>query len=263
MNFALMISCKVEDKLALIERDESWTQAKEAQAYEDCLKEVLEEDGRAWADGNIRIGDYILLGMCLQEIVVRFGVAVIANKPLQLILIPVCLLIVYLTLLLRWSNLPRLALCNTPPGSCRLCTTISKTELLSSPTLFTLPSVILLPMAMLLLSLGIMLFFDGPLFNKFPTKTRTGMRSFGPNRTYPRISICPCDYKSMGTLSDLLLTPEKDSKRVFPLLCMMNWHVGKSMPTAAMSFCFIRCDSGLSAAPSLLCSANSCSPTSA
>ncbi|CUS13826.1 unnamed protein product [Tuber aestivum] len=61
MNFALMISCKVEDKLALIERDESWTQAKEARAYEDCLKEVLEEDGRAWADGNIRIGDYILL----------------------------------------------------------------------------------------------------------------------------------------------------------------------------------------------------------
>ncbi|CAZ80516.1 unnamed protein product [Tuber melanosporum] len=61
MNFALMISCKVEDKLALIERNESWTQAKEAQAYENCLKEVLDEDGRAWADGNIRVGDYILL----------------------------------------------------------------------------------------------------------------------------------------------------------------------------------------------------------
>jgi hypothetical protein len=61
MNFALMISCKVEDKLAEIEHDDSWTQAKEAQAYEQCLKDVLEADGRAWADGNIRVGDYILL----------------------------------------------------------------------------------------------------------------------------------------------------------------------------------------------------------
>lgn len=80
MNFALMISCKVEDKLALIERDESWTQAKEAQAYEDCLKEVLEEDGRAWADGNIRVGDYILLGKWSQVIGLRCGV--VANGPL-------------------------------------------------------------------------------------------------------------------------------------------------------------------------------------
>ncbi|TVY71345.1 hypothetical protein LSUE1_G008384, partial [Lachnellula suecica] len=38
-----------------------WTQADEAQAYERCLKEALEENGRAWADGNIRVGDYILL----------------------------------------------------------------------------------------------------------------------------------------------------------------------------------------------------------
>jgi hypothetical protein len=62
MNFALMISCKVEDKLAEIVRGEGWTQPKEAEAYEQCLKQVLEEDGRAWADGNIRVGDYILLG---------------------------------------------------------------------------------------------------------------------------------------------------------------------------------------------------------
>ena len=51
----------VEEKLALIQRPSDWTQADEAQAYERCLKEALEEDGRAWADGNIRIGDYILL----------------------------------------------------------------------------------------------------------------------------------------------------------------------------------------------------------
>jgi hypothetical protein len=62
MNFALMISCRVEGKLLQIERDENWTQTKEALAYEQCLKDVLEEHGRAWADGNVRVGDYILLG---------------------------------------------------------------------------------------------------------------------------------------------------------------------------------------------------------
>ncbi|KAI0173685.1 glycosyl transferase family group 2-domain-containing protein [Hypoxylon sp. FL1284] len=61
MNFALMISCKVEEKLALYERGPQWSQADEALAYEKSLKEVIEEDGRAWADGNIRVGDYILL----------------------------------------------------------------------------------------------------------------------------------------------------------------------------------------------------------
>lgn len=63
MNFGLMISCKVEEKLAEINRVDNWTQAMEAQAYETALKEVVEADGRAWADGNIRIGDYILLSM--------------------------------------------------------------------------------------------------------------------------------------------------------------------------------------------------------
>jgi hypothetical protein len=61
MNFALMISCNVEDKLAAIQRTPDWSQNDEAQAYEQALKEVLEENGRAWADGNIRVGDYILL----------------------------------------------------------------------------------------------------------------------------------------------------------------------------------------------------------
>ncbi|KAI1875914.1 uncharacterized protein JN550_001410 [Neoarthrinium moseri] len=61
MNFALMISCKVEDKLAQCHRGPEWTQNDEALAYEKALKEVLEEDGRAWADGNVRVGDYILI----------------------------------------------------------------------------------------------------------------------------------------------------------------------------------------------------------
>jgi hypothetical protein len=61
MNFGLMLSCNVEEKLLQHPRTEGWTQVDEAQAYESCLKVVLEENGRAWADGNIRIGDYIVL----------------------------------------------------------------------------------------------------------------------------------------------------------------------------------------------------------
>jgi len=61
MNFALMISCKVEEKLMAYHRGGEWTQHDEAMAYERALKEVLEENGRAWADGNIRVGDYILI----------------------------------------------------------------------------------------------------------------------------------------------------------------------------------------------------------
>ncbi|PBP28266.1 hypothetical protein BUE80_DR000804 [Diplocarpon rosae] len=61
MNFGLHLSCMVEEKLGLIPRPVDWSQADEAQAYDRCLREALEDNGRAWADGNIRVGDYILL----------------------------------------------------------------------------------------------------------------------------------------------------------------------------------------------------------
>ncbi|ORY18874.1 glycosyl transferase family group 2-domain-containing protein [Clohesyomyces aquaticus] len=61
MNFGLMLSNNVEERLEKVHRDESWCQNDEAIEYERCLKEVLDENGRAWADGNIRVGDYILL----------------------------------------------------------------------------------------------------------------------------------------------------------------------------------------------------------
>ena len=64
MNFGLMLSNKVEDMLDQVHRDENWSQQDEAREYERCLNDVLEEDGRAWADGNVRIGDYILLSTC-------------------------------------------------------------------------------------------------------------------------------------------------------------------------------------------------------
>lgn len=62
MNYALGISLKVEDELINIPRSAVWTQNDEDEAYQRCLSEVLErERGQAWAEGNIRIGDYILL----------------------------------------------------------------------------------------------------------------------------------------------------------------------------------------------------------
>ncbi|PNH59857.1 hypothetical protein VD0002_g7723 [Verticillium dahliae] len=61
MNYGLMVSCKVEEKLLAINRGPEWSQNDEAEAYELALKETLEENPRAWADGNIRVGDYILI----------------------------------------------------------------------------------------------------------------------------------------------------------------------------------------------------------
>jgi hypothetical protein len=70
MNYGLMLSCNVEEKLSRYQRTDDWSQADEAQAYEACLNEALEENGRAWADGNIRIGDYILLSkLCISSFI--------------------------------------------------------------------------------------------------------------------------------------------------------------------------------------------------
>ncbi|KAK1773342.1 glycosyl transferase family group 2-domain-containing protein [Copromyces sp. CBS 386.78] len=53
--------CKVEEKLSQIQRSPEWSQHDEAQAYDRALQQVFEENGRAWTNGNIRMGDYILL----------------------------------------------------------------------------------------------------------------------------------------------------------------------------------------------------------
>jgi hypothetical protein len=63
MNYALMVTTKVEDKLLLVERGEAWGHQDENVQYERCLAEVLQElDNGTLAGGNIRMGDYILLG---------------------------------------------------------------------------------------------------------------------------------------------------------------------------------------------------------
>ncbi|KZF19607.1 hypothetical protein L228DRAFT_214578 [Xylona heveae TC161] len=62
MNYALAVSNRVEEKLEYVERNEYWTQEDENEAYRRCLADIIREDeGRTWAEGNIRVGDYILL----------------------------------------------------------------------------------------------------------------------------------------------------------------------------------------------------------
>ena len=62
MNYALNVSVRVEDQLVLIPRTGAWNNDEEENAYNTALARVIEEDqGRTWAEGNIRIGDYILI----------------------------------------------------------------------------------------------------------------------------------------------------------------------------------------------------------
>lgn len=65
MNYAMSVSRRVEEKLHNVSREEDWTDLEEDREYRNALAEVLEEDkGRTWAEGNIRMGDYILLIDC-------------------------------------------------------------------------------------------------------------------------------------------------------------------------------------------------------
>jgi glycosyltransferase involved in cell wall biosynthesis len=62
MNYALGVSVDVETKMAALDRHDDWNQKDENLAYGTALREVIEDrSGEAWADGNIRVGDYILL----------------------------------------------------------------------------------------------------------------------------------------------------------------------------------------------------------
>jgi len=62
MNYAMRLSVRVEEILAAVHRHERWTQMDENNAYREALQTALEErQGEAWADGNIRMGDYILI----------------------------------------------------------------------------------------------------------------------------------------------------------------------------------------------------------
>jgi cellulose synthase/poly-beta-1,6-N-acetylglucosamine synthase-like glycosyltransferase len=62
MNYAMGLSVEIERKMAAIQRHPEWNQKDENKAYGLALRQSIQErEGEAWADGNIRIGDYILL----------------------------------------------------------------------------------------------------------------------------------------------------------------------------------------------------------
>lgn len=68
MNFALNISNKAEDVLQemmdrrmLSEKTNLIDEQEEDEMYLQALERVLAEDGRAWAQGNVRVGKYILI----------------------------------------------------------------------------------------------------------------------------------------------------------------------------------------------------------
>lgn len=68
MNFALNISNKIEKILqTMIDRRMAEKQTdmideyEEEEMYQAALEQVLAQDKRAWAKGNIRVGDLILI----------------------------------------------------------------------------------------------------------------------------------------------------------------------------------------------------------
>ncbi|CCG81821.1 Putative uncharacterized protein [Taphrina deformans PYCC 5710] len=66
MNFAMDISLKVEGKLELVQRGETWTDIDEDHVYKQTVEAVIAEElertgHQAWSAGNIRMGDLILL----------------------------------------------------------------------------------------------------------------------------------------------------------------------------------------------------------
>ena len=62
MNYGLGVTNRIEEKLQGTARNDKWNQRQEDAAYRRCLAEVLKEDqGRTIADGNVRMGDYILI----------------------------------------------------------------------------------------------------------------------------------------------------------------------------------------------------------
>jgi len=62
MNYALNVSNRIEEAMSAVHKEGSWNQDDEDALYQQCLAQIIEDDeGRTWADGNLRVGDYILI----------------------------------------------------------------------------------------------------------------------------------------------------------------------------------------------------------
>lgn len=77
MNYCLDFSIRVEDKLLSLLTDyeqqfpgEEITVAKENELYDVAMEEIIASDeGRTWAEGNVRLGEIILLLDCDTKVV--------------------------------------------------------------------------------------------------------------------------------------------------------------------------------------------------
>jgi len=77
MNYCLYFSIRVEDELlrliAEYEREhpgEEITVAKENELYSTAMETIiLSDEGRTWAGGNVRLGEFILLLDCDSKVV--------------------------------------------------------------------------------------------------------------------------------------------------------------------------------------------------
>lgn len=62
MNYCLHISKLVDAKFHVaLEAKEVWTMEEESALYLDCLDQVVKEEGKCWAGGDILLGEFILL----------------------------------------------------------------------------------------------------------------------------------------------------------------------------------------------------------
>ena len=67
MNVMKLISLDVEERMSLLRPTDhdalrAWSAGDEDLLYSRCFSEVIaDEEGRIWAEGNIRSGDHILL----------------------------------------------------------------------------------------------------------------------------------------------------------------------------------------------------------
>lgn len=61
MNYTLHIAQELEMKLEQVVRHDEWSDILEMAEYENCLQQVLAENPGSEADGNVRVGDLILL----------------------------------------------------------------------------------------------------------------------------------------------------------------------------------------------------------
>lgn len=61
MNFALRFAYEVEEGLSNQERGDHWTEEDESAVYSTVFQKVQQQNPRAWAEGDVRLGDLILL----------------------------------------------------------------------------------------------------------------------------------------------------------------------------------------------------------